>query len=176
MLAGAAVATLTLPAYVWFAPFDPPESKAEVPGTVILDSTGSVLERDGSQGIRIPVSLVSVAPAMRQATLAAEDKRFEHHPGADPTAIARAAMRYRSQPSGASTITQQLARRPYLRDDDGPLLVRKFRESVIAFQLEAHRSKDEILELYLNEVYYGRGAKRSSDAEAQCAEIGDLPL
>lgn len=158
MLAGAAVATLTLPAYVWFAPFDPPESKAEVPGTVILDSTGSVLERDGSQGIRIPVSLDSVAPAMRQATLAAEDKRFEHHPGADPIAIARAAMRYRSQPSGASTITQQLARRLYLRDDDGPLLVRKFRESVIAFQLEAHRSKDEILELYLNEVYYGRGA------------------
>ncbi|MEP7215419.1 MAG: transglycosylase domain-containing protein, partial [Anaerolineaceae bacterium] len=150
--------TLTLPAYVWFSPFDAPETRAEIPGSVVTDSTGTILERDGSRGIRIPVSLDSVAPAMQQATLAAEDQRFAHHPGVDPIAIARAAMHYRSQPSGASTITQQLARRLYLQDDGGPLLVRKLRESVIAFQLEAHRSKDEILELYLNEVYYGRGA------------------
>ncbi len=152
------VAALALPAYVRFAPFDAPEAKGAVPGTVVLDSQGTVLERDAAEGFRIPVRLDSVAPVVVQATIAAEDQRFRSHAGVDPIAVARAALRYRSQPSGASTITQQLARRLYLRDGGGPLLVRKVRESVIALQLEAHRSKDEILELYLNEVYYGRGA------------------
>jgi penicillin-binding protein 1C len=152
------LALLLLPAYVRFAPFDPPETKGAVPGTVVLDATGTVLERDGAEGIRIPVTLDSVAPVMVQATVAAEDQRYWSHPGVDPIAVLRTAVRYRSQPSGASTITQQLARRLYLRDGGGPLLARKLRESVIAMQLEAHRSKDEILELYLNEVYYGRGA------------------
>ena len=152
------VAVLALPIYARFAPFEAPEMKGVVPGTVVLDSQGTVLERDGAEGMRIPVKLESVAPIMVQATIAAEDQRFEQHPGVDPVAMARAAMRYRSQPSGASTITQQLARRLYLADGGGPLLLRKVRESLIAMQLEAHRSKDEILEMYLNEVYYGRGA------------------
>ena len=152
------VALIALPGYLRFAPFDAPEDKGVVPGTVILDSNGAVLERDGSAGFRIPVSLEAVAPVMRAATIAAEDQRFRTHPGIDPVAVARAILRYRSQPSGASTITQQLARRLYLQQGGGPLLVRKLRESAIAVQLESHRSKDEILELYLNEVYYGRGA------------------
>jgi penicillin-binding protein 1C len=67
-------------------------------------------------------------------------------------------MRAGSEPSGASTITQQLARRLYIGADAGPLVVRKAREAVVALQLEARRSKAEILALYLNEVYYGRGA------------------
>src|SRR3972149_4808618 len=62
------------------------------------------------------------------------------------------------QRSGASTLTQQVARRLYLRDGAGGLLERKAREALTALQLEAHYSKDEILALYLNEVYYGRGA------------------
>ena len=157
-LAALVAAFMLFPAYVRFAPFEPPETKGTHPGTVVLDSQGTVLERDGAQGMRIPVTLNSVAPVVIQATIAAEDQRYRSHPGLDPIAVARAAMRYRSEPSGASTITQQLARRLYLRDGGGPLLVRKVRESLIAMQLEAHRSKDEILELYLNEVYYGRGA------------------
>ncbi|MBA4180047.1 MAG: penicillin-binding protein [Anaerolinea sp.] len=152
------VALLALPLYVRFAPFEAPETKGAVPGTVVLDSRGTVLERDGAEGMRIPLKLESVAPVMVQATIAAEDQRYRAHPGVDPLAVTRAALRYRSQPSGASTITQQLARRLYLPDGGGPLLVRKLREAVIALQLEAHRSKDEILELYLNDVYYGRGA------------------
>lgn len=154
----AAALLLSFPAYVMFAPFEAPEAKGAIPGTVLLDARGAVLERDGAQGLRIPVPLESVAPVMREATISAEDQRFESHPGVDPFAVARAALRYRSQPSGASTITQQLARRLYLGGGGGPLLVRKLRESVIAMQLEAHRSKDEILALYLNEVYYGRAA------------------
>ena len=152
------LAVLLFPAYVRFAPFEPPETKGSVPGTVVLDSRGTVLERDGAEGMRIPVTLDAVAPVLVEATIAAEDQRYWSHPGLDPIAMMRAAIRYRSEPSGASTITQQLARRLYLQDGGGPLLVRKLRESIIAMQLEAHRSKDEILELYLNEVYYGRGA------------------
>src|SRR5437762_421727 len=76
----------------------------------------------------------------------------------DPIAIARALSSSSSQPSGASTITQQLARRLYLEGDSSPLAVRKAHEALIALQLEANRSKAEILQLYLNDVYYGRGA------------------
>src|SRR5947207_2106110 len=64
----------------------------------------------------------------------------------------------RMRASRASTITQQLARRLYLADDSSPLAVRKVHEALIALQLEANRSKAEILQLYLNDVYYGRGA------------------
>lgn len=144
--------------YACAAPFDAPETKLTVPGTVVLDASGVVLQRDGAEGFRIPVALDGVAPIMREATIAAEDQRFAHHPGVDPIAMARAAIRFRHERSGASTITQQLARRLYLDGGGGPLPVRKLRESLIALQLEAHRSKDEILGLYLNEVYYGRGA------------------
>jgi penicillin-binding protein 1C len=157
LLAAAAVA-VSLPAYAFCAPFDAPETKGAIPGSVVLDAHGTVLQRDGNQGFKIPVGLAAVAPIMRDATIAAEDQRFEHHPGIDPIAIARAVSHIGSQRSGASTITQQLARRLYLPGGGGPLPLRKARESLIALQLEAHRSKDEILALYLNDVYYGRGA------------------
>ncbi len=152
------VLAAALPAYAFCAPFDAPETKLTVPGTVVLDAHGTVLQRDGSAGFRIPVTLNDVAPAVIQATLSAEDQRFRRHPGVDPVALARAAWNLPRERSGASTITQQLARRLYLDGGGGPLPLRKARESLIALQLEAHRSKDEILELYLNEVYYGRGA------------------
>ena len=144
--------------YVCFAPFDPPEGKGDLPGTVIFDANGAVLQRDSSRGLRIPVRLDQIAPVMLEATISAEDPRFEEHPGIDPLAVGRALLTQGSHPSGASTITQQLARRLYLSDAGGPLLVRKGREALIALQLEAHRSKDEILALYLNRIYYGRYA------------------
>ncbi|MGH2632743.1 MAG: penicillin-binding protein 1C [Tepidiformaceae bacterium] len=130
----------------------------ETPGTVVLDANGVVLKRDTAAGLRIPVELSQVAPLMQRATIAAEDQRFEEHPGIDPLAVARALVNLPWQRSGASTITEQLARRLYLRDSSEPLLLRKAHEAVLALQLEAHRSKDEILRDYLNEVYYGRGA------------------
>lgn len=149
---------LALPLYARLAPIDAPESRNVVPGTVVLDAHGVVLQRDAQDGLRIPVAIDAVAPLMMWATISAEDRRFWQHPGVDPLAVARALARLGVQPSGASTITQQLARRLYLADDSGPLLARKAREALLALQLEARRSKRQILELYLNDVYYGRGA------------------
>src|SRR3989442_14820443 len=152
------VAALSLGGYARFGPLDAPETKGAAPGTVMIDVNGNVLERDGRSGLRIPVRLGNVAPKMLQATISAEDRRFQQHFGVDPISVARAALSLGSQPSGASTITQQLARRLYLADDPSPLAARKAHEALIALQLEANRSKAEILELYLNDVYYGRGA------------------
>jgi penicillin-binding protein 1C len=157
-LIAVAAVLLVVPVFARIAPIESPETLSVVPGTVVLDARGTVLEHEGADGLRIPVALDAVAPRMIQATVSAEDRRFWQHPGVDPLATARALSRMGTQPSGASTITQQLARRLYLRDDAAPLLVRKAREAVIALQLEARRSKDQILDLYLNDVYYGRGA------------------
>jgi penicillin-binding protein 1C len=156
-IAFAAVAVV-LTAYARFAPLDAPETKLILPGTVVVDAHGIVLERDARAGFRIPVDLGAIAPRMLQATISAEDQRFLAHPGVDPVATLRAVTTLRSQRSGASTITQQLARRLYLADDARPLLVRKADEMRIALQLEANRTKAELLALYLNDVYYGRGA------------------
>src|SRR5256714_4099240 len=150
-------ASLSLVGYARLAPVDAPETRGVVPGTVVLDAHGNVLERDASAGLRIPTTIDRVAPRMLQATISAEDRRFLQHFGVDPIAIGRA-LANSSAPSGASTITQQLARRLYLVDDSAPLAVRKAHEALIALQLEANRSKAEILQLYLNDVYYGRGA------------------
>jgi len=158
VLLAAGALSLSLVGYARFTPLDAPETRGAVPGTVVLDAEGTVLERDARQGFRIPVSLERIAPRMLQATISAEDRRFLWHPGIDPAAVTRALARIGSQPSGASTITQQLARRLYLAEDGGPGPLRKVREALLAFQLEARRSKREILDLYLNDVYYGRGA------------------
>src|SRR5690606_22092033 len=77
--------------------------------------------------------------------------------GVDPIAVGREAATFWDSPTGASTITQQLARRLYT-GGGGFLPLRKGREMLMAFQLEANLSKDEILEAYLNNVYYGRRA------------------
>ena len=153
-----ALAASLLGGYARFAPLPAPEAMAVLPGTVVLDARGVVLARSAADGIRIPVALGAIAPRMLQATISAEDRRFLMHPGVDPVAIARAILRGTDQPSGASTITQQLARRLYLAGDHEPVLARKSREALLAFQLEANRSKSDILALYLNDAYYGRGA------------------
>jgi len=95
----------------------------------------------------------------RRAVLAIEDERFYQHPGIDPRAIARAAwrnLRAREFVEGGSTITQQLARSLFLTPTRS--LSRKAAEIVLALELERRLTKDEILEGYLNQVYFGRGA------------------
>lgn len=157
-LAVPAGALLALAVFVFATPLAPLDAYRTVSGTAILDASGGVIERDTAAGTRIPVTLDRIAPALVAATIAAEDQRFRSHPGIDPLAIARAALRVRTDPSGASTITQQLVRATYLRDHDLPFALRKPREALLALRLEARTSKDEVLEAYLNEVYYGRGA------------------
>src|SRR3981081_628695 len=144
LVIGLALAGSLLVGYARFAPLPAPETMAGGPGTLVLDARGVVLTRGAGDGIRIPVALDAVAPRMLQATISAEDRRFLIHPGVDPLAAARAILRGGDQPSGASTITQQLARRLYLDGDAGPILARKSREALLAFQLKANRSKVEI--------------------------------
>lgn len=100
-----------------------------------------------------------IPPVMKDAMVAVEDRRFYSHFGVDPVGIARALMvwaRSGSASEGASTITQQLARNIFL--NNSRTFGRKLREGVLALALETKFSKQEVLELYLNKVYFGGGA------------------
>ncbi len=100
-----------------------------------------------------------IPPAMRSAMIAIEDKRFRSHPGVDPIGIARSiGVRLTSGHwrQGGSTITQQLARNIFLTNSR--TFGRKIKEAVLALALERKFTKDQILELYLNRVYFGGGA------------------
>ena len=100
-----------------------------------------------------------IPPAMRSAMIAVEDKRFRSHPGVDPIGIVRSfKVRFDTGrwSQGGSTITQQLARNIFLTNSR--TFARKLREAVLALALEGRFSKDQILELYLNRVYFGGGA------------------
>jgi len=112
---------------------------------------------------RKPVKLSQISKHLTKATEAVEDVRFRHHHGVDYFGIARAIYRNLSggdlRAEGASTITQQLARNiESLGLTRRKLLDRKMREAVLARRIEELFSKDEILELYLNSIYYGNGA------------------
>ncbi len=100
-----------------------------------------------------------IPQVMREATVSVEDRRFRSHIGVDPIGVARSfKVRYDRGhwTQGGSTITQQLARTVFLNNQKK--FGRKFREAILAFALEWKFSKDQILELYLNKVYYGGGA------------------
>lgn len=105
------------------------------------------------------VSLDEVSQDLINATVAMEDKRFYRHIGVDPIAIVRAVLvdiRERRYVQGGSTITQQLAKNLFLNHKKS--LNRKFQELIIASKLEQLFTKEEILEMYLNVIYYGSGA------------------
>ncbi|HVL29817.1 MAG TPA: PBP1A family penicillin-binding protein [Sphingomicrobium sp.] len=100
-----------------------------------------------------------IPPTMRAAMIAVEDKRFRYHPGVDPIGMARSVkVRFEtgSWRQGGSTITQQLARNIFLTNSR--TFGRKLKEGILALALERKFSKDQILELYLNRVYFGGGA------------------
>ena len=105
------------------------------------------------------LALDEIAPIARDAVVAAEDRRFYEHSGIDPVGIARAlwqAFRSGSVRQGGSTITQQYVKNVYVGND--ATLRRKLREAALSVKLEQRLSKDDILERYLNTVYFGRGA------------------
>ena len=121
--------------------------------------------RDGTELVSLGPSYgkwlpyAQIPAVMRNAMVSVEDKRFRSHIGVDPIGIARSMfVRYQSGrfKQGASTITQQLARNVFLNNDK--TLTRKLREAVLAMALEWKFSKNQILELYLNKVYFGGGA------------------
>jgi penicillin-binding protein 1A len=107
---------------------------------------------------RLEVPLERISPNLKNAVLAIEDQRFYNHSGVDLVRVAGAAVanvREGSRAQGASTITQQLARLSFLNLEK--TYTRKLQEVVLAALLEAEYSKDQILELYLNKVYFGNG-------------------
>ena len=108
---------------------------------------------------RIFVPLAHVPQALRDAIVATEDRRFYAHWGIDPIGIARATYQNYRQGrivEGGSTITQQLTKLLFLTPDKS--LDRKIKEAVLALELERRYSKDRILEMYLNQIYFGHGA------------------
>ena len=126
--------------------------------TVLLDRSGHPLHSFAEQR-RIPVTLDRISPLFRDALLATEDPRFYHHIGIDVLAVGRAVFKTivtrRWGVQGGSTITQQLARDLFLHRKK--TLKRKIQEAILALQIEKHYSKDEILTLYCNRVYFGHG-------------------
>lgn len=130
--------------------------------TRILDRNGNPLYEilDPNAGRRTYVTLDKISPALVAATIATEDAQFYEHPGFDAVAIMRALWEnYRTggQGGGASTITQQLARALLLSPEERAerTYSRKVREIILAAEITRRYSKDDILELYLNEIYYG---------------------
>ena len=140
-------------------------SRFSRPGTItLLDSNGAVIQKLG------PATREKIQPGempllVKQAFIAAEDRRFYEHNGVDLWGIGRALVRNVRQGAvreGASTITQQLARTVFLSQDR--TITRKLKEAALAYKLERQLSKEQILEQYLNYVYLGASAYGLSDA------------
>jgi len=193
-----AAATLAL-ATAWIRlgplPQDLLEPAAGV-STIVYDRSGEILYEaragDGSRSMRL--SAAALPQALADATVAAEDHRFWRHPGVDPIALVRAAvrnLRARAVVEGGSTITQQTVKL-LLAGSEGTMPTRsvraKLREAVLALRLEHRLTKREILALYLNTASYGNqltGAERASRAyfgggtsvltPAQAAFLAALP-
>jgi penicillin-binding protein 1A len=135
--------------------------KATQPGQTIL-----VRARDGRELVEIGpsfgewIAYDDIPANMKNAMVAVEDKRFYSHLGVDPVRLTGALVEgitgSRARLGGTSTITQQLARNLFLNNNRS--LDRKAREAVVAMALEWKFSKEQILELYLNKVYFGGGA------------------
>ena len=152
--------------------------------TVIYDRTGGELYRLHAGENRTPVKLNQIPDYVIKAFVAIEDPNFFDHHGVDPRGLARAVYKsglyFLGLPGGrlegGSTITQQLARDAWLTQD--VTVTRKLQEAWVALQLERNYTKDEILEMYVNQIYYGRGAY-GIEAAAHTffgKEVGELTL
>ncbi|WP_152446674.1 transglycosylase domain-containing protein [Bacillus sp. THAF10] len=127
--------------------------------SIIYSKDGSIIGEAHSGEKRYWVGLDEVSPYLVDATIAVEDRRFFSHHGFDPKRIAGAILadiKARSKVQGASTITQQYARNLFLVHDK--TWKRKLEEALYTIRIEANYSKEEILEGYLNTIYYGHGA------------------
>jgi penicillin-binding protein 1A len=126
--------------------------------TRIHSSTGELIATLFKEN-RTYTKIEDIAPSMRDAIVAVEDSRFREHIGVDPRGVIRAAVydiRHKGAHQGASTITMQLARNLFLNPTR--TIERKIREVLLSVEIEKRFTKDEILELYLNQIYFGSGA------------------
>jgi penicillin-binding protein 1A len=170
LLAGAGVAALVVKSFIDSVPPLPDRSALEVvnqaPGMTFEDRNGTVLAARGPRHGHL-VRLSELPAYVPRAFLAAEDRRFYQHGPVDLRGIARAAranLKAGHTVQGGSTLTQQLAKTLFLSPDQ--TLRRKLQEAVIAWRLEAAMSKDQVLELYLNRIFFGDNAY-GIDAAAQ---------
>ncbi|MFN8471945.1 MAG: transglycosylase domain-containing protein [Anaerolineae bacterium] len=157
---------LALASRLLLADLPPPSAlvaRAAPAATHITDRQGRLLAEvlDPRQGRRTRVTLADLPPHVVDAVLAVEDAGFREHPGIDLRSVARALIQgiaARELQSGASTITQQLARDVLMSPEERQqrTLTRKLREMFLALRLERAYDKDTLLEVYLNEVYFGQ--------------------
>ncbi|WP_455475415.1 penicillin-binding protein 1A [Bartonella sp. B17] len=144
-----------LPDYEVLSLYEPPVM------TRVHASDGSLIAEFATKH-RLYLPIQSIPKLLKDAFISAEDKNFYHHFGLDPEGLSRALINNirnigsRQRPEGASTITQQVAKNFLLNSD--ATLERKFKEAILAMRIEKTYSKDHILELYLNEIYLGRGS------------------
>jgi penicillin-binding protein 1A len=131
--------------------------------SLVYDANGKVVDQLYGVQNRFVIPLEGVDPTLQEAVVAIEDHRFYEHRGLDFEAIGRAAVenvQSLSIQEGGSTVTQQLIKNTYIAQDERyiPSFERKFVEASLAWQYEKKNSKDEILERYLNTVYFGSNA------------------
>lgn len=140
-----------------FSSVPEPRDIAVVQSASVLDHEGRFVGRLSAEADRVSVDLDQMPQHLRDAVVAVEDHRFYQHRGISPVSIARAAVlgalgRGRQ---GGSTITQQFVKNAYVGNQRS--LWRKVKEGVLSIKLEQQRTKDQILEDYLNTIYFGRG-------------------
>ncbi|MCH7555339.1 MAG: transglycosylase domain-containing protein, partial [Proteobacteria bacterium] len=144
-----------LPDYQQLAEYEPPTV------TRVHAGDGRLLAEYATER-RVFVPVAAMPRRVIEAFLAAEDKNFYRHPGVDFTGVARALLRNIAslgkgkRLQGASTITQQVAKNFLLTNEVS--IERKVKEAILAFRIEKAFTKDRILELYLNEIYLGKGS------------------
>ncbi|MGH7325539.1 MAG: penicillin-binding protein 1A [Candidatus Rokuibacteriota bacterium] len=162
LLVGSAAGVVAIWALMILPRSLPPVSALEtfqpVLGTKLYDDNDELITELHAER-RIFVPLAQIPQSLRDAIIATEDHRFYSHWGIDPIGIARAIVQnYRRGRivEGGSTITQQLTKVLFLTPDKS--LERKLKEAVLALELERRYPKDRILEMYLNQVYFGHGA------------------
>ena len=127
--------------------------------TFIYDKNGDLLATLHGPENRIPIKLKEIPKHVQEAFIAVEDARFYSHKGVDLKAITRAAvanLKSNQVVEGGSTITQQLVKNTFLTPER--TFTRKINEALLSYELEKNYTKNEILELYLNKVYFGHGA------------------
>ena len=163
------IAGSTLFAFAWFSVSIPdPNAYVNSQATIIQYSNGDEIGRIGTQNRQI-LPLAQIPINMRNAVLAAEDRKFYSNQAFSVTGIARALINNLKSGSlngeGGSTITQQYAKTAFLTSSR--TIERKIKELVIAMKLENALSKDQIFENYLNTIYFGRGSYGVQTASQQ---------
>jgi penicillin-binding protein 1A len=139
--------------------YDPAHQKKIAHDGYIFDRNGQLLAVLRGKESRVILKSEQIAPIMKQAIVAIEDKRFYEHRGVDLRAIGRALVadiENKAVVQGGSTITQQFIKNAYVEDQRS--VARKLKEAALAWQLEQRETKDWILTAYLNTIYFGNGA------------------